>query len=82
MKIKTKNAKNSVTSAVNLALHKGLILKTLKREVRLEWWKWKKLHMERHYKGSDILFLESGAQSMSLQICTSFFAIYSGSNIW
>ena len=36
MKIKTKNAKNNVTSAVNLALHKGLILKTLKREVRLE----------------------------------------------
>ena len=42
----------------------------------------KKLHKERHYEGSHILFLESGAQSMSLQICISFFAIYSGSNIW
>ena len=42
----------------------------------------KKLHKERHYEGSHILFLESGAQSMSLQICISFFTIYSGSNIW
>ena len=42
----------------------------------------KKLHMERHYEGSHILFLESTAQSMSLQICISFFTIYSGSNIW
>ena len=30
MKIKTKNAKNSVTFIVNLALHKNLILKTPK----------------------------------------------------
>ena len=30
MKIKTKNAKNCVTSTVNLALHKDLILKTPK----------------------------------------------------
>ena len=42
----------------------------------------KKLRMERHYKGSHILFLESIAQSMSLQICISFFTIYNGSNIW
>ena len=35
-KIKTKNAKNGVTSAVYLALHKDLISKTPKREVRLE----------------------------------------------
>ena len=81
MKIKTKTAENGVTSTVNLALHESLVLKTPKREIRLEWWKWKKLHMERHYQGSHILFLESRAQSMSLQICISFFAIYSGSNI-
>ena len=43
--------------------------KTPKAEIRLEWWKWKKLHMERRYKGSQILLLESRAQSMSLQIC-------------
>ena len=73
MKIKTKNAKNGVTSTVNLALHKDLILKTPKREVRLDWWKWKKLHMERHYEGNHILFLESTAQSMSIQICICFF---------
>ena len=36
MKIKTKNAKNGATSTVNLALHKDSILKTPKREVRLE----------------------------------------------
>ena len=42
----------------------------------------KKLHKERHYEGSHILFIESRAQSMSLQICVSFFTIYSGSNIW
>ena len=40
MKIKTKNAKNGVTSTVNLALHKDLnqdlILKKPKKEVRLE----------------------------------------------
>ena len=41
----------------------------------------KKLHKERHYEGSHILFLESRAQSMSIQICISFFTIYSGSNI-
>ena len=35
MKIKTKNAKNGVTSTVNLALHKDLILKAPRREVRV-----------------------------------------------
>ena len=35
MKIKTKNAKNGVTSTVNLALHKDLILKTPRREARV-----------------------------------------------
>ena len=64
MKIKTKNAKNGVTSTVNLALHKYLILKTPKREVILEWWKWKKLHMAWHYEGSQNLLLESRSQSM------------------
>ena len=68
---------NGATSTVNLALYKDLnqdlILKKPKREVRLEWWKWKKLHMERHYEGSHILFLESKAQSMSLPICISFY---------
>ena len=39
----------------------------------------KKLHMERHYEGSHIFFLESRAQTMSLQICSSFFTIYGGS---
>ena len=82
MKMKTKNAKNGVISTVNLALHKDLILKTPKREVRLEWQKWKKLHMERHYEDSHILFLESKAQPMSLQISISFFTIYSKYNIW
>ena len=28
--------------------------------------------MERHYEGSHILFLESRAQSMALEICISF----------
>ena len=41
----------------------------------------KKLHMERHYEGSHILFLESTGQSMSIKICISFFTIYSRSNI-
>ena len=36
MKIKTKNAKNGVTSTANLALHKNLVLKIPKRKVRLE----------------------------------------------
>ena len=39
MKIKTKNAKKRVISTVNLALHKDLILKTPKGEVRVESWK-------------------------------------------
>ena len=42
----------------------------------------RKLHMGRDYEGTYVLFLESRAQSMSLQICISFFTIYSGSNIW
>ena len=37
--------------------------------------------MERHYEGSNILFLESRAQFMYLQVCISFFTIYSESNI-
>ena len=37
---------------------------------------------ERHYEGSHNLFLESRAQSMFLQICISFFTIYSASKIW
>ena len=82
MKIKTKNTKNGVTSTINLALQKDLILKTPRREVRLGWWKWRKLHMERHYEVSHFLFLKSRAQYMSLQICISFFTIYGGSNIW
>ena len=36
LKIKTKNAKNGVTSTVKLALHKDLILNKPKREVRLK----------------------------------------------
>ena len=36
MKIKTKNAKNGGMSTVNLALHKNLVLKIPKREVRLD----------------------------------------------
>ena len=36
MKIKTKNAKPGVTSTASLALHKNLILKTPKREVKKE----------------------------------------------
>ena len=36
MKVKTKNAKSGVTSTVNLALHKNLVLKIPKREARLE----------------------------------------------
>ena len=84
MKIKTKNPKKwrEGYRTVNLALHKDLILKTPKGEVKVEPWKWKKLSMEKHYEGSHILFLESRAQSMSLQICISFFTIYSGSNTW
>ena len=65
MKIKTKNTKNGVTSTINLALHKDLILKTPRREFRLGWWKWRMLHMERHYEGSHFLFLNSRAQYMS-----------------
>ena len=76
MKTKTKNAKKKgVMSTVNFALHKDLILKTPKGEVRSEWGKQKKLHMERRYEGSPILFLESRAHFMSLQIWISFFTI-------
>ena len=38
--------------------------------------------MEKHYEGSNILFLESGALSKSLQICIAFFTIHGGFNIW
>ena len=53
----TKKAENGFTSIVNLTLHKDLILKTPKQREkpdRLEWWKSKKLNMERHYEGSNI----------------------------
>ena len=32
----------------------------------------KKLHIEEHYEGSNILFWESRTDPMSLQICISF----------
>ena len=54
MKIKTKNAKNDVTSTVNLALQKDLMLKKPKREVRFRtrvMEALKKLRLESHYKG-------------------------------
>ena len=40
-----------------------------------------KLHTEKHFEGSKIVFLESGAICNSLQIFTAFFTIYGGSNI-
>ena len=42
----------------------------------------KKLHMEKDYGGSSILFLESGAHFKSLQIFIAFFIIYGRYNIW
>ena len=77
MKIKTKNAKNGVTSTVNLTLHKDLILKTLKQREKsdkFEWWKSKKLHMERHYEGSNIL--ESRTHFMSLHDFTDLYQLF------
>ena len=44
MKIKTKNSKNGITSTVNLALNKDLILKTPKRN-KIRVVEVKKLHM-------------------------------------
>ena len=72
MKIKTKNVKNCVTSTINLALHKQLKLKPPKRG-QIREMEAKKVHMERHYEGSHILFSGTRAQSMSLQIFGSFF---------
>ena len=34
--------------------------------------------MEKHYEGSNISFLETGALSKSLQICFAFFTINGG----
>ena len=38
--------------------------------------------MQKHYEGSNVLFLESGAFSKSLQICIALYTIYGGWNIW
>ena len=38
--------------------------------------------MKNHYNGSNILFLESGAQSKSLQTGFAMLIIYGASNIW
>ena len=38
--------------------------------------------MEKYYEGSNILFLESGVYSKSLQIYVAFFTIYGGFSIW
>ena len=40
-----------------------------------------KVIIERHYAGSNVLFLDSTAHSLSLQISISFFIIYGGSKI-
>ena len=40
-----------------------------------------KVIIERHYTGSNVLFLDSTAHSLSLQISISFFIIYGGSKI-
>ena len=40
-----------------------------------------KVIIERHYTDSNVLFLDSTAHSLSLQISISFFIIYGGSKI-
>ena len=63
MKIKTKNAKNDVTSTVNLALHiQRFNIEDTKERSQIRVMEVKKLHKERHYEGSHILFIESRAQ--------------------
>ena len=37
--------------------------------------------MEKHYKGSNILFLEPGANLKSSKICIAFLNIYGGCSI-
>ena len=83
MKIKTKNAKNDVTSTANLALPKDSDIKDNKERSQIRVMEAKKVTWREIMKAvSHILFLEYRAQSMSLQICIGFFTIYSGSNIW
>ena len=38
----------------------------------------KNLHMEKDFEDRNVLFLESGAHSKSLQICIAFFTTYGG----
>ena len=72
----TKNVTNNVTSTVKLILHKDLILNTPNRQEKSEKSGGrKKLHMEKHHEGSNILFLKSGVCSKSLQVCVAFFTI-------
>ena len=68
MKIKAKNAKYGVTKRFNIEDSKQ------KRQIRVL--ELRKLHMEKHYEGSNILLLESGVYSKSLQIWIAFFPIY------
>ena len=79
-KIKPNNAKDDVTPTVKLAIHKDLTFEDTKQTSQNRVVVVKEpRHMEKHYEGSNILFLESGAYSKSSQICIAFFAIYNGS---
>ena len=72
--------KNGVRPTVDLALLKDLILKTPEKSDQSDGSE--KVTYGENYEDSQILFLESRAQSLPLQICLSFFTIYSGSNFW
>ena len=73
MKIKTKNAKNGVMSTVNLALHiQRFNIEDTKERSQIRVMEVKKLHKERHYEGSHILFIESRAQSCIYRFVLAF----------
>ena len=71
--------KTRVTSTINLALKKDLMLNTPKRKFWLKWWKYKVMKV---HGGSNFFIFRMQSPLLVLQICVSLFTIYSGSNNW
>ena len=81
MKIKTKNRKKWRYVYRKFGIIQRFNIEDSKERSLIRLMKVSKVIIERHYAGSNVLFLDSIVHSLSLQISMSFFIIYGRSDI-